>query len=85
MANLSKDPNKLGLFLEDLDGHSLAATYYFPERVSALIGPFTDNKDASRRLKALVDAGDKSAKSVRQDSKPISLTHKRLYIVICIE
>lgn len=72
MACLSRDTNKCGLFLEDLDGHSLSATYYYPDRVAALIGPYTDNKDASRKLKALVDSGDKEAKSVRQDSKPIS-------------
>ena len=72
MANLSKDKNKLGLFLENLDGHSLSATYYYPERVAAIIGPFTDNKLASVELKKLVDAGNKEAKQVRQDSKPIS-------------
>ena len=72
MANLSRDPNKLGLFLEDLDGHSLSATYYYPERVTSIIGPFTDNKEASKLLKTKVDEGNKDAKKVRQDSKPIS-------------
>lgn len=72
MASLSRDPNKCGLFLEDLDGHSLSATYYYPDRVAALIGPFTDNREASRQLKHLVDEGNKAAKEVRQDSKPIS-------------
>jgi hypothetical protein len=72
MANLSKDDNKLGLFLEALDGHSLSATYYFPERVAAIIGPFTDNKAASRLLKKLVDDKHPEAAQVRQDAKPIS-------------
>ena len=72
MASLSRDPNKCGLFLEDLDGHSLSATYYYPERVAALIGPYTGNREASRKLKQLVDEGNKEAKEVRQDSKPIS-------------
>jgi len=72
MANLSKDTNKLGLFLEDLDGHSLSATYYYPDRVAAIIGPFTDNKLASIELKKLVDEGNKEAKQIRQDAKPIS-------------
>jgi len=72
MANLSRDPNKLGLFLENLDGHSLSATYYYPQRVRNLIGDFTDNKQASIQLKQLVDDGNKDAKTVRQDSKPIS-------------
>lgn len=74
MACLSRDSNKCGLFLEDLDGHSLSATYYYPERVASLVGPFTDNKLASKQLKQLVDDGNKPAKEVRQDSKPISLT-----------
>lgn len=58
--------------MEDLDGHSLSATYYYPSRVTDIIGVFSDNKLASRLLKQKVDEGDKSAKSVRQDSKPIS-------------
>ena len=72
VANITQDDNKLGLFLEGLDGHSLSATYYYPDRVKALIGDFTDNKEASKKLKALVDSGNKEAKSVRQDAKPIS-------------
>lgn len=72
IASLSRDDNKCGLFLEGLDGHSLSATYYYPGRVTSIIGQFTDNKEASRLLKAEVDAGNKAAKSVRQDSKPIS-------------
>jgi hypothetical protein len=76
VANLSRDSNKLGLFLEGLDGHSLSATYYYPARVKDIIGPFTDNKEASKLLKAIVDDKDhpkhKDAVSVRQDSKPIS-------------
>lgn len=72
MANLSKDKNKLALFTEGLDGHSLSATYYFPEQVSALIGEYTDNKEASVKLKTLVDEGNKKAKEIRQNAKPIS-------------
>lgn len=72
MACLSRDANKCELFLDDLDGHSLSATYYYPERVAALIGPFTDNREASKLLKKLVDDGNKEAKQVRQDAKPIS-------------
>ena len=72
IANLSRDDNKLGLFLEGLDGHCLSATYYYPDRVAALVGPYTDNKQASRDLMELVDAKNPEAKAVRQDSKPIS-------------
>lgn len=71
-ANLTKDENKCSLFLDDLDGHSLSATYYYPDRVRALIGDFTDNKHASILLKSLVDDENNDAKSVRQDAKPVS-------------
>jgi len=72
IANLSRDPNKLAVFTEGLDGHSLAATYYFKEEIEELIGPYTDHKQAAKDLKTLVDNNDKKAKSIRQRSKPIS-------------
>jgi len=72
IANLSQDENKLAIFTEGLDGHSLSATYYFPDRVSKLIGPYTNNKEASIKLKTLVDEKNKEAKSVRQDGKPVT-------------
>ena len=76
VANLSGDKNKVSIFTEGLDGHSLSATYYYPNRVKQIIGDFTDNKEAARKLKAVVDNQNhplhKEAKSVRQDSKPIS-------------
>lgn len=72
IANLSHDENKLAVFTEGIDGHSLGATYYFPDEVSALIGSYTDNKQAARDLKALVDDGNKDAKSIRQNGKPVT-------------
>ena len=72
IANLSGDDNKLAVFLEGLDGHSLAATYYFKEKVEKLIGPYSDHKEAAKKLKALVDSGDKDAKTIRQAGKPVS-------------
>lgn len=76
VANLSGDQNKLSLFTEGLDGHSLSATYYYKDRTAAIVGEFTDNKQASRDLKAIVDNHDhplhKQAKALRQDSKPVS-------------
>ena len=72
IANLSGDENKLAVFTEGLDGHSLAATYYFPNRVEKVIGKFTDNKEASKKLKVLVDKKDSIAKEIRQNSKPVT-------------
>jgi len=72
IANLSHDTNKLSIFTEGIDGHSLGATYYFPEKVAALIGPYTNNKQAAVKLKQLVDSGNKEAKSIRQAGKPVT-------------
>ena len=76
VANLSGDQNKLSIFTEGLDGHSLSATYYYPDRVKSIVGNFSDNKEAARKLKAIVDdenhPSHSEAESVRQDSKPIS-------------
>ena len=71
IANLSGDKNKIAIFEEGLDGHSLAATYYFKDRVSKLIGFYDDNKDASRQLKSLTST-NKEAKEIRQDGKPVT-------------
>ena len=38
IANLSGDDNKISIFSEGLDGHSLAATYYFKDRVEKILG-----------------------------------------------
>ena len=55
-----------------LDGHSLAATYYFKDRVEKILGrPITDNKEASKLLKGLT-ASSKEAKEIRQDGKPVT-------------
>lgn len=72
IANLSNDANKKAVFLEGIDGHSLAATYYFKDRVTALIGEYTDHKKAARELQRLVDAENLVAIAIRQDGKPVT-------------
>lgn len=72
IANLSKDTNKLAVFLEGLDGHSLSACYYFRERVEALIGVFGDIREASKLLHTLVEGKSVDAKQIRQDAKPVN-------------
>jgi len=72
IANLSGDKNKIAIFEEGLDGHSLAITYYFKSRVVELIGDYTDNKLAAVKIKTLVDAGNKIAKNLRQEGKKIT-------------
>lgn len=72
IANLSDDVNKLALFTENLDGHSVATCYYFKKEVEKIIGKFDNFKEASRKLKTLVDGRNETASNLRQDSKPVS-------------
>ena len=75
IANLSKDENKIAVFTEGIDGHSLGATYYFKSEVEQLLEhTITDHKQAAKELKQLVDNGNKEAKAIRQRGKPVTLT-----------
>ena len=72
MGNLSGDVNKKGVFLQGIDGHSLASVYYFPKEVQAIIGPYTDSRAAALLFKDAVDNKNAEAKAIRDRSKPIS-------------
>lgn len=69
IANLSGDENKIGLFLEGLDGHSLNACGYDPERAESIVGKLPNIKETSKAIKKAVDEGNKEAKTFRQWSK----------------
>lgn len=71
IANLSNDTNKLSVFTEGLDGHSLAATYYYKDKMTKLIGEYTNNKDAAKKFKVLTKTSTE-AKELRQTSKPVT-------------
>jgi len=73
IANLSKDSNKIAVFSENIDGHSLGATYYFKSDVEQLLGhSIIDHKEAAKELKQLVNNGNKQAKDIRQQGKPVT-------------
>jgi len=73
IANLSKDENKIAVFTQGVDGHSLGATYYFKDKVEQILGhQITDHKEAAKQLKQLVDSGNKEAKAIRQAGKPVT-------------
>ena len=73
IASLSKDTNKCNIFLENLDGHSLNALGYFPNRVSQVISLTGHIPTDTRAFKAIVDDEfhelNLTAKAIRQDSK----------------
>jgi len=72
IGNLSEDTNKLAVFVEKVDGHSLGATYYFKTEVAAIIGPYTDHKEAARLFFNECETGNKTAKTIRQKGKPVT-------------
>jgi len=69
IANLSGDVNKLSIFTEGLDGHSLNACGYFPERLEPILGKNTNNVEYVKSFMKGVAGGNKELKSIRQESK----------------
>ncbi len=69
IANLSEDVNKCNVFLEGLDGHSLNAVGYFPDKLIPILGENTDNITYVREFMRLNDEGNKEIKAIRQASK----------------
>lgn len=73
VANLSEDENKLSIFLEGIDGHSLATVFYWPlETAKVLETEYDDIKEKAKAFKALVDAKNAEADTLRSNSKKIS-------------
>jgi DNA polymerase-1 len=69
IANLSGDTNKMNIFLEGLDGHSLNACGYFPEDIAKILGPNTDNVKYVKAFKQAVDDGNEALDKIRFNSK----------------
>lgn len=69
IANLSGDTNKCNVFLEGLDGHSLNACGYFPEKIAKIMGKNVDNVAYVKMFKELVDDGNDKLDKIRFDSK----------------
>ncbi|WAK44662.1 DNA polymerase I [Alteromonas phage vB_AmeP_PT11-V19] len=69
IANLSGDKNKINIFVEGLDGHSLNACGYFKDTVENLLGEFPDVVSQVKAFMAAVDADDKTIIKIRQKSK----------------
>lgn len=69
IASLSRDVNKCDIFLKNLDGHSLNALGYFPDRIKAILELTGDTPTDTKAFKTLVDSGNKVAEDIRQESK----------------
>ena len=85
MASITRDPNKIMLQLDpELDGHLFHATMYFKSHFERICGQLP-HRELTIRAKELMDAGNKEIKELRQKSKAVTLTHKRLCTVMYIE
>lgn len=69
IASLSRDANKCDIFLKDLDGHSVNAVGYFPDKIGKLMPLTGDTPTDATNFKKLVDDGNTEAGELRQDSK----------------
>lgn len=70
LANLSGDTNKLNVFLSGLDGHSLNACGYAPDKASEIVGrPFDNSPEFIKDFMKLVDEKHPEACDLRQWSK----------------
>lgn len=68
LANLSDDTNKKNVFLEGLDGHSLNACGYFPERIAEIMGPNENNVEYVKLFYQLSETND-AINKIRSQSK----------------
>lgn len=76
IANLSRDINKCSIFLDHIDGHSLAALTYFPEEIEGVLPRFSGESTTEyvKRFKSEVDKGNEELKNIRQKGKPCTST-----------
>lgn len=72
IANLSGDVNKLSVFTDGIDGHSLAAIFYDPKEAENIVGKFKSIPEAAKKLKKMVDAEIEIAIKFRQKYKATS-------------
>ena len=85
MASITRDPNKTMLQLDpELDGHLFHATMYFKADFERICGKLP-HRELTIKAKQLMDAGNKEIKDLRQKSKAVTLTNKRLYTEMYIE
>lgn len=72
IANLSEDENKLNVFLKGVDGHSLAAMFYWPQAASEVVPEEGDATTRALLFKERVDEKNSTAVELRSRGKRIS-------------
>lgn len=68
IANLSKDPNKLTVFLDNIDGHTLNSIFYDRKKWNTLLPQLENETDKNYAIRAYneIENGDKKLKALRQ-------------------
>lgn len=68
IANLSKDPNKLAIFLENIDGHTFNSLFYDREKWYKNFAPLKNEDDKAYSIRAFaeINNGNKLLKGIRQ-------------------
>lgn len=69
ISNLSGDTNKINVFKEGLDGHSLNACGYYPEQIEKVLGRFNNNVDLVKAFMQKNDEDHPIITDLRQTSK----------------
>ncbi len=72
LASLTLDPGKLAVYKENVDGHSYNAIGYYPQELQKEMELTGDLIKDAKKFKSLVDSGNKTLKSLRQNGKPIT-------------
>ena len=68
----------------ELDGHLFHATMYFKKDFERICGSLP-HREMVIKAKELMEAGNKEIKELRQKSKAVTLTNKRLHMATCVE
>lgn len=72
LTSLLRDPGKLAIYEHGLDGHSYNAVQYWPNVCKSFMDITDDPVENAKLFYEEVNNGNKEAKKLRQDSKPIT-------------
>ncbi len=86
LANLAHEETLIKMYQNDLDGHCVGAIFYYPELVAQYMTITGDLVTDAKEMFRLVDVEKHpELKKIRSDSKPVSLTYKRLHTAMYVE
>lgn len=85
IASLTHDKNKVITQTDsEIDGHLFHATIYFKQQFIDILGDMP-HRELTIAAKKALDEGNKDIKKLRDRSKNVTLTYKRLHTVMYVE